>query len=75
MKTPVASLLSDVLGLCASERNRANEEQEDEPDDDAPEAIMDAIVALDDLHRAGKLSTDAYQKRRAELKSRLKEGL
>jgi mono/diheme cytochrome c family protein len=36
------------------------------------ESILDAIVALDDLHREGKLSDDAYKKRRAELKNSLK---
>jgi mono/diheme cytochrome c family protein len=34
--------------------------------------ILDAIVALDDLHRARKIADDAYQKRRAELKEILK---
>lgn len=34
--------------------------------------VMDAIITLDDLHRAGKISAEAYQTRRAELKNRLK---
>jgi hypothetical protein len=34
---------------------------------------MDAIIALDDLHRAGKINDEAYQKRREELKARLKQ--
>jgi mono/diheme cytochrome c family protein len=34
--------------------------------------VLDAIVALDDLHRAGKISDEAYQKRRMELKDILK---
>jgi hypothetical protein len=33
---------------------------------------LDAIVAIDDLHRARKISDEAYQKRRAELKDILK---
>jgi hypothetical protein len=33
---------------------------------------MDSIIALDDLHRAGKLSDDAYKARRNELKNTLK---
>ena len=37
------------------------------------ETIMDAILALDDLYKEGKLPEDAYQQRRAELKARLKE--
>ena len=36
------------------------------------EDVMDAIIALDDLHRAKKISDEAYQKRRAELKEILK---
>ena len=39
---------------------------------DDPESLMDAIIALDDLHRAGKLSDEAYQQRRNELKNALK---
>jgi hypothetical protein len=34
---------------------------------------MDAILALDDLHRAGKISDQAYQRRRTELKDIIKE--
>ncbi len=34
--------------------------------------VIDAILALDDLHRARKISGEAYQKRRAELKEILK---
>ena len=37
-----------------------------------PESLMDAIIALDDLHRAGKISDEAYQQRRNELKDALK---
>ena len=36
-------------------------------------SLMDAIIALDDLHRAGKLSDEAYQQRRNELKEELKK--
>jgi hypothetical protein len=36
------------------------------------ETIMDAILALDDLYKEGKLPEDAYHQRRAELKARLK---
>jgi hypothetical protein len=34
---------------------------------------MDAILALDDLHRAGRISDDAYQVRRHELKETLRQ--
>ncbi|HEX9030062.1 MAG TPA: hypothetical protein VF823_12865, partial [Anaerolineales bacterium] len=40
---------------------------------ESAESLMDAILALDDLYRAGKLPEDAYQQRRAELKARLRE--
>ncbi|MBI5964628.1 MAG: c-type cytochrome [Chloroflexi bacterium] len=48
------------------------ESDQEENDFDDAESLMDAIIALDDLHRAGKLSDEAYQKRRDELKSALK---
>jgi hypothetical protein len=38
---------------------------------ESSETILDAILALDDLHANGKLPEPAYQERRAELKSRL----
>jgi mono/diheme cytochrome c family protein len=47
-------------------------EEEDDEFETAEEA-MDAIIALDDLHRAKKIPDGAYQARRAELKERLKE--
>ncbi|MBN2547809.1 MAG: c-type cytochrome [Anaerolineales bacterium] len=40
---------------------------------ETPEAIMDAILALDDLYQEGQLPEDAYKIRRAELKARLQE--
>jgi hypothetical protein len=57
------------------DRNRpADELDEDEEEDefDSEEEILDAILALDDLHRAGKIPDEAYQQRRAEMKARLK---
>ncbi len=57
------------------DRNRA-EETNGETDDnefESSEDVIDAIIALDDLHRAKKISDEAYQKRRAELKDILKE--
>jgi mono/diheme cytochrome c family protein len=47
--------------------------EEDESEFDSADEVMDAILALDDLHRAGKINDEAYQKRRAELKEMLKE--
>ena len=49
------------------------DEEEEVGELDDPESLMDAIIALDDLHRAGKLSDEAYQQRRNELKDALKK--
>ena len=57
------------------DRNRAEEEDDVEDEDaefESSEDVMDAIIALDDLHRARKISNEPYQKRRAELKEVLK---
>jgi hypothetical protein len=55
------------------DRNRAEEEDvEEENAFESSEDIIDAIIALDDLHRSKKISEEAYQKRRAELKEILK---
>ncbi|HZD57370.1 MAG TPA: c-type cytochrome [Anaerolineales bacterium] len=43
------------------------------PDD--PDALMDAIIALDDLYQAGELPEQAYRERREAMKARLKEVL
>lgn len=58
-------------------RDRNHEEeatstQAEENEFESSEDVIDAIIALDDLHRAHKISDDAYQKRRAELKEILK---
>jgi len=59
-------------------RTQADDEEEDDDENDeedefgSSEEVMDAILALDDLHRAKKIAEDAYQKRRAELKEILK---
>jgi hypothetical protein len=61
--------------LYLRDRNRAEEEDDVEDADDefeSSEDVMDAILALDDLHRARKISDEAYHKRRAELKEILK---
>ncbi len=55
------------------DRNKGEEADEEEDHEfETSEDVLDAIVALDDLHRAGKMPDDAYQKRRAELKDILK---
>jgi len=65
--------------LYIGDRLRTREDadsDEDEDDDDefeTPEDVMDAIIALDDLKNAKKIPYDAYRRRRAELKERLRE--
>jgi hypothetical protein len=55
------------------ERNRVEEKVEEEDDEfEDSESVLDAIIALDDLHRAGKLSDEAYHNRRNEIKAKLK---
>jgi mono/diheme cytochrome c family protein len=57
-------------------RNRAdniNGEENEEDEFESSEDVIDAIIALDDLHRGKKISNEAYQKRRTELKEFLKE--
>jgi len=49
------------------------EEEEDDEEFSSSEDVLDAIIALDDLHRAKKISNEPYQKRRSELKEILKE--
>jgi mono/diheme cytochrome c family protein len=48
-------------------------EEAEEDEFESEEAVLDAIVALDDLYRERKISEAAYQKRRLELKEILKE--
>lgn len=54
---------------------KSNKENLDDDEDEYgdTDSILDSIVALDDLHREGKLSDDVYKKRRAELKNSLKK--
>ena len=57
------------------DRNRAEAsgDEDDQKDEfESSEDVMDAIIALDDLHRGRKISDEAYQKRRTELKEFLK---
>ncbi len=54
-------------------RSRKSTQEEEEDEFESADEVMDAILALDDLHRAGKINDEAYQRRRAELKEILKE--
>jgi hypothetical protein len=49
------------------------EENEEEAAVETPESLMDAILALDDLYQDGQLPEEAYHRRRAELKERLRK--
>jgi mono/diheme cytochrome c family protein len=64
-----------VLGvwMYLRDRNQAREIDESEDEFEDSQDVMDAIIALDDLHRAGKIPDPAYKTRRSELKERLKE--
>jgi len=60
-------------------RDLATLEQDENPEYEeagevyqAPETVMDAIIALDDLYASGELPEDTYQKRRSELKEQLR---
>ena len=44
-------------------------------DNEDADTLVDAIIALDEKFRAGEIPEEAYQQRRSELKSRLKEKL
>lgn len=63
-----------LAGVWMYMRDSKKEEEVEEEDDefDDSESIMDAIIAIDELHRAGKLSDQAYKERREELKNALK---
>jgi hypothetical protein len=75
-----------VLGFFLYARNRYRYAYEDGIEEDDPfsetrtlagdpQALMDAILALDDQYQSGELPDAAYQQRRAELKEQLREAL
>ena len=74
-----AALILAGAWMYLRDRNRTGDEEGLEDDDseedefESSEDVMDAIIALDDLYRAKKISDEAYQKRRTELKEVLKE--
>ena len=55
------------------DKSQTDDDDDDEDEFETAEDVMDAIIALDDLHRAKKISEGAYQHRRAELKDLLKD--
>jgi mono/diheme cytochrome c family protein len=72
----VALILAGAWLFWRDRKRAADTDGEDNEEDDEPEdteTLMDSIIALDDLHRAGKIPDEAYQKRRSELKDALKK--
>ncbi len=71
----VALVLAGGWMYMRDKRREEEEEEENVQEDEFEdsESILDAILALDDLHRAGKISDDAHRTRRAELKNALKK--
>jgi cytochrome c553 len=74
-------LIAAGIYLYVRDRRLAQEEEDeldalDEADalGEDQDAILDAILALDERFKAGEISEPAYQARRQELKSRLKPG-
>ncbi len=68
----VALVLAGVW-MYLRDRGRSDEDAgEEDADMEDADSVMDAIIALDDLHRAGELPDDAYYRRRAELKEQLR---
>lgn len=68
----ITLILAGAWMFMRDRRKDVEEVDEEEEEFEDPESLMDAIIALDDLHRAGKLSDEAYQRRRTELKNVLK---
>jgi hypothetical protein len=56
--------------MVEDEESSQEEEATDTPED--AEALMDDIIALDDLYQAGELPEAAYRERREELKEKLR---
>jgi mono/diheme cytochrome c family protein len=69
----IALILAGAWMYLRDRRRVEDTDEDDENEFESSEDVMDAIIALDDLHRAKKISEEAYQKRRAELKEILKE--
>jgi mono/diheme cytochrome c family protein len=65
-------LIAAGLYLYIRERRRLKLAPVD-ADFETADEVMDAILALDDLHRAGRISDDVYKLRRAELKETLRQ--
>ncbi len=71
-----------AAGLFLNRRRKSNDEYSEDEDVSADEepvrqadAIMDAIIALDNLYQQGDLPEKAYLQRRSELKEQLRKAL
>jgi hypothetical protein len=71
----LALIAVGVFLFLRDRRKSQDDEIPPEPAGESAEEIMDAIIALDDQYRAGNISEDAYQKRRADLKAQLKDAI
>jgi len=69
----IALILAGAWTFLRDRKKNTENDDEEDIEFESPEDVMDAIIALDDLHRAKKISEEAYQKRRSELKEILKE--
>jgi len=69
----LALILAGAWIYIRDHQNFEENNQRDEGDEfESPEEVMDAIIALDDLHQAKRISDGPYQKRRNELKEILR---
>lgn len=64
-----------AAGLWMYRQDKTLEEEATDDEFDTAEEVMDAILALDDLHAKKKISEKTYKKKRSELKEILKEKL
>ena len=71
-----------IAGLFIARKRRQEEDIAEQPEisdemdaacEEDATSLIEAIAALDDLYKAGKIPASAYQQRRAEMKARLKK--
>lgn len=67
----LALILGGIFLYVRDRRTAATDEEEAEFQ--TTDEVLDAILALDDLHRAGKISDSAHKRRRDELKDVLRQ--
>ncbi|TLN00397.1 LPXTG cell wall anchor domain-containing protein, partial [bacterium] len=66
-------LVGGLAAVYFIRRRKVTEKPDEIQEEETPEALMDAIIALDDQRRAGELNEGAYLTRRSELKARLEK--